>query len=177
MKNGLESQLNPAPRSPVQALLLVGGNSRAAARRAARFHLAFAPAVDDPALARAYRDACAEYDFAHGSTVFPGHPATTLISEDPDRSWREIGDYLLFDARAYGAWRHPNRRAYAESAAGDLGELKAEGKYRILTPTEAVRAIRETGSLHLAPLCGGVPSEIGWRSLELFESKVQPLID
>jgi hypothetical protein len=33
----------------------------------------------------------------------------------------------------------------------------AEGKYRILTPEQAVAVIRETGSPHLAPLTGGVP--------------------
>jgi len=169
-----DTKLAPAPSSPLLALLTVGGNSAAAARRAARFGLCFCPAVDDPALERAYRTACRELGVKGALTIYPGAPATTFISEDPQRGWREIGDYLLYDAKAYGAWRHPNRRAYAESFANDLGELRAEGKYRILTPEQALATIRDTGSLHLAPLCGGVPIELGWQSLQLFEEFVVP---
>jgi alkanesulfonate monooxygenase SsuD/methylene tetrahydromethanopterin reductase-like flavin-dependent oxidoreductase (luciferase family) len=168
--------LEPTPQSPVQALLTVGGNSAAAARRAARFGLLFCPAIDDPALDAAYRAACEENGVTWGATIFPREPATTFISEDPERTWHEIGDYLLYDATAYGAWRHPNRRAYAESSARDLAALRAEGKYRVITPDEAVKVIDRTGSLHLAPLTGGVPSEIGWSSLRLFEEKVAPAL-
>lgn len=174
--NGTTVQLNPAPLSPVQALLTVGGNSRAAARRAARFGLLFCPAIDDPQLEETYLAACREHGFRYGLTIHPREPATTFISEDPGALWREIGEYLLYDATAYGAWRHPNRRAYAESFAANMDELIAEGKYRILTPEQAVQVIKKTGSLHLAPLTGGVPSAIGWRSLRLFEEQVQPYI-
>jgi alkanesulfonate monooxygenase SsuD/methylene tetrahydromethanopterin reductase-like flavin-dependent oxidoreductase (luciferase family) len=175
--NGASIQINPVPTSPVMALLTMGGNSRAAARRAARFGLLFCPAIDDPDLEQVYLEGCREHGFKYGFTIFPREPATTFISEDPAACWEEIGDYLLYDATAYGAWRHPNRRAYAESFATSLEELQAEGKYRILTPEQAVQVISETGSLHLAPLAGGVPIDVGWRSLKLFEEQVQPYIE
>jgi alkanesulfonate monooxygenase SsuD/methylene tetrahydromethanopterin reductase-like flavin-dependent oxidoreductase (luciferase family) len=173
---GQEVCLEPVPESPVQALLTVGGNSAAAARRAARFGLLFCPAIDDPGLADTYREACREFGVAWGATIFPREPATTFISEDPDQAWRDIGEFLLYDATAYGAWRHPDRRAYAESGATDLKGLREEGKYRILTPEQAVAVIDRTGSLHLAPLTGGVPSEVGWSSLRLFEEQVVPAL-
>ena len=169
-------QLVPKPASPAQALLTVGGNSKAAARRAARFGLLFCPAIDDPALVQTYLQACEENGISWGAAINPREPATTFLSEDPESSWEEIGQYLLYDATAYGAWRHPNRRAYAESFASSLEELKQEGKYRVLTPEQAVKAIEQSGSLHLAPLCGGVPSELGWQSLRLFEDRVAPHI-
>jgi alkanesulfonate monooxygenase SsuD/methylene tetrahydromethanopterin reductase-like flavin-dependent oxidoreductase (luciferase family) len=175
--NGIETQLNPAPVSPVQALLLVGGNSKPAARRAARFGLLFCPAIDDPELAAAYKAACTEYGNSFGLTIFPREPTTTFLSEDPDASWNKIGELLLYDATAYGAWHHPNRRAYAESFATNLDELKREGKYRIITPEEAIQVIEETGSLHLAPLAGGVPIDTGWQSLRLYEDRVQPHLE
>lgn len=174
--NGGETSLTPRPVSPVMALLLVGGNSKAAARRAARHGLLFCPAIDDPALDAVYKEACAEYGVEFGMTIYPREPSTTFLSEDPDRAWREIGDYLLYDATAYGAWRHPNRRAYAESFATTREELVAEGKYRILTPEQALAVIEQTGSLHLAPLTGGTPLDAGWNSLRLFEDKVQPYL-
>lgn len=171
---GQTTQLNPAPVSPVYTLLMVGGNSVAAARRAARCGLYFCPAIDDPKLEEAYRTACRDHGFRYGFTISPRAPSTTFISEDPTECWRRIGDYLIYDAVAYGEWRHPTRRAYAESFARNVEELRTEGKYRILTPEQALQTIRETGSLHLAPLAGGVPIDIGWSSLRLFEQKVQP---
>lgn len=174
--NGGTTTLNPRANSPVQALLTIGGNSKAAARRAARWGLVFCPAIDDPELEKTYAQACKENGVAFALTVFPRAPATTFLSEDPAASWKKIGEYLLYDALAYGAWRHPNRRAYAESFASDLDELIDEGKYRILTPDQALQTIAETGSLHLAPLCGGVPLHIAWETIKLFEDKVQPYL-
>jgi alkanesulfonate monooxygenase SsuD/methylene tetrahydromethanopterin reductase-like flavin-dependent oxidoreductase (luciferase family) len=172
--NGQSIRLNPTPTSNVQTLLTVGGNSKSAARRAARSGLYFCPAVDDPELEVVYQAACRAHGFDHGFTIFPRSPATTFISNNPTACWKTIGEYLLYDATAYGAWRHPNRRAYAESFATTIEELKAEGKYRVLTPEQAVQTLQDTGSLHLAPLAGGAPLDIGWRSLQLFEDSVQP---
>ena len=174
--NGSNRRLNPAPVSPLHTLLTIGGNSKAAARRAARLGLFFCPAIDDPELEASYFAACRDEGFKFPFIISPRAPATTFITTDPDACWEEIGDYLLYDATAYGAWRHSNRRAYAESFASNIDELKLEGKYRVLTPEQAVQTILETGSLHLAPLTGGVPLEIGWRSLELFEHQVQPYL-
>ena len=174
--NDRKLQLNPIPVSPVHTLLTMGGNSKKAARRAARLGLLFCPAIDDPKLEETYQRACQDAGVRYGFTIAPRQPATTFISEDPSSCWKKIGSYLLYDALAYGAWRHPNRRAYAESFASNLDELIAEGKYRILTPEQAIQIIHESGSLHLAPLTGGVPNDIGWSSLRLFEERVQPYL-
>jgi alkanesulfonate monooxygenase SsuD/methylene tetrahydromethanopterin reductase-like flavin-dependent oxidoreductase (luciferase family) len=171
--NGINTRLNPAPVSPVHLLLNIGGNSKPAARRAARLGLFFCPALDETELEETYFAACREYGFRHGYCISPRAPATTFISEDPVQCWKAIGDYLMYDATAYGAWRHPNRRAYAESFACNIEELEREGKYRVLTPEQALQTVLETGSLHLAPLTGGVPLDIAWRSLQLFEDAVQ----
>ena len=171
--NGISTRLNPPPVSPVHLLLNIGGNSKPAARRAARLGLLFCPALDDPGLEETYLAACREYGFKYGFCISPREPATTFISEDPERCWKSIGEYLMYDATAYGAWRHPSRRAYAESFASNIEELKREGKYRVLTPEQALQSVLESGSLHLAPLTGGVPLDIAWRSLQLFEDAVQ----
>lgn len=168
--------LNPLPVSPLHSLLTIGGNSKAAATRAARFRLFFCPAIDDPLLEESYFSACEAVGFKFPFIISPGEPATTFISNDPEQCWKDIGHFLLYDAKAYRAWQHPNRRAYAESIASDIEELKREGKYRVLTPEEAISTIEEKGSLHLAPLTGGVPLPIAWQSLHLFEDKVQPYL-
>jgi alkanesulfonate monooxygenase SsuD/methylene tetrahydromethanopterin reductase-like flavin-dependent oxidoreductase (luciferase family) len=173
---GEPMRLNPAPQRQPQSLVFVGGNSSAAARRAARFGLMFAPPIDDPALEEAYQAECEAVGFKDGAVLFPNEPSLTQISEDPDRDWQDFGEFLLHDAKAYGDWKHPSRRAYAESSAVNLQELREEGKYAIITPEEAIERIRTKGSLNLSPLCGGLPITYGWKSLELFAAKVAPHI-
>ena len=174
--NGVPTILNPVPARAAQALLCIGGNSAAAARRAARNGLFFAPAIDDPELERVYNAACEEHDFSGGAVIFPNEPSLTLISDDPDRDWAHYGKFFLYDALAYGQWRHASRRAYAESYASDLAGLRTEGKYCFLSPEEAVARIRDKGSINLSPLCGGMPIEVAWNSLALFAEKVIPAL-
>ena len=174
--NGMQTKLNPVPKRQARALLCIGGNSVAAARRAARFGLFFAPAIDDPALERAYNAACDIHGFQQGGVIFPREPSLTLVSDDPDRDWAHYGKYLLYDAQAYGQWRHPTRRAYAESSAIDISGLRKEGKYCFLTPGQAVERVRQKGSINLSPLCGGMPLNVAWKSLELYSSKVMPAL-
>lgn len=172
--NGIKTKLDPVPKRPARALLSIGGNSVAAARRAARFGLFFAPAIDDPALEKAYNAACDTHGFQQGGVIFPREPSLTLVSDDPERDWAHHGKYLLYDAQAYGRWRHPTRRAYAESSASDIAGLREEGKYCFLTPAQAVERVRQKGTINLSPLCGGMPLDAAWKSLELYASKVAP---
>ena len=170
-------RLSPIPESNPRHFIFVGGNSRAAARRAARFKLFLAPAIDDPRLKAMYEKECREHGFDNGFVIFPREPSLTLISEDPDKSWAEVGKYLLYDAVTYAEWKHSSRRAYAESSADTIEALREEGKYAILTPEAAAEKIARKGSLNLAPLCGGMPIEFGWESLELYSGKVVPLLE
>ncbi len=166
----------PRPCSRPHPLIAVGGNSVIAARRAARLQLPFFPGIDDQSLVDAYNEECRRRSYAGGFVMLPNYPSTTYIAEDVEAGWREIGEYMLYDALAYGAWRHDTRRAYAESFARDLASLREEGKYRVLSPAQAVAVIRQSGSLHLSPLVGGCPPALGWKSLRLFTEQVAPLI-
>lgn len=174
--NGCSSRLIPAAVSKIHTLIMIGGNSKAAALRAARLGLIFCPPIDDLALEKIYMDACRKYGVKQAFTILPGEPSTTFISDDPDACWKTIGEHLMYDAQAYGMWHHPNRRAYAESFASNIEELRHEGKYRILSPEQALKSLQETGSLHFAPLTGGVSIDAGWKSLRLFEDHVQPYL-
>jgi alkanesulfonate monooxygenase SsuD/methylene tetrahydromethanopterin reductase-like flavin-dependent oxidoreductase (luciferase family) len=173
---GEEITVLPRPYSQPHPMIAVGGNSPIAARRAARLQLPFFPGIDDPSLVECYHEECRRSEFAGGFVLLPNYPATTYIAEDVEEGWREMGEFMLYDALAYGAWRHSTRRAYAESFAQDLESLREEGKYRVLTPQQAVEVIRKTGSLHLSPLVGGCPPALGWKSLKLFVEHVAPAL-
>jgi hypothetical protein len=101
------------------------------------------------------------------------------VSEDPDRTWSEIGRYLLHHVMSYASWQTHNVGSVVDSAATTVEELRAEDKYQILTPDEFVawtQAHPESPVVHF-PLCGGTPPELAWPGLELFASKVLPRLN
>lgn len=168
--------VTPAPCSRPHPILMVGGSTARAARRAARLGLPFAPSVADPELFGVYEQACAEHA-TPSFVVSPGEPAGIFVSEDPEATWKEIGPYVLHDAVTYASWQRAGQRAYAHAHGRSIEELRREGKYRVLTPEECLRqaeAKGERAAFHLPPLVGGTPPAIGWKSLELFAEKVMP---
>jgi hypothetical protein len=45
-----------------------------------------------------------------------------------------------------------------------------------LTPDECVDLVRRRRAMSVHPLCGGLPPEIGWETLNLIATKVQPAL-
>ena len=150
---------------------------RNAARRAARFRLPFQPAVNTPELIDFYHQECERVGFDNPVAIPPGPGTMITVSEDPDRTWAEIGRYLLHDATTYASWQPENHRSTVHSDANTVEALRAEGKHRVLTPDECVEYAKSQGALaaiSLFPLCGGTPPDLAWPSLELYASKVLP---
>ncbi len=175
---GRTLRVTPRPLTPGGPQLMLGGNTRAAVRRAARLGLGMITQGGDPALEQVYLDTCREEGLAPGPFLNPppGFPTTCFVAEDPDRAWREIGPHLLHDARSYAEWLAGAPTA-ASSAATTVDELRAEnGPYRILTPQQAVESIRTYGAFVTKPLCGGIPPALAWRSLELLAAEVLPAL-
>ncbi|MFF5788370.1 LLM class flavin-dependent oxidoreductase [Streptomyces sp. NPDC012693] len=169
---GRTVRVTPRPFTRPHPLLLVGGSSRAAARRAARLGLPFFPSAHLPELEVYYRERCAEYG-TEGWTTMPAERTSLLhLSEDPDRTWAEHGEHFLHEARTYASWQSKDIRSAVRSAATTVAELRAEGVYRVVTPDECLALGLESLVLH--PLCGGMPVEEGWRSLRLFCDGVLP---
>ncbi|MEK9521190.1 LLM class flavin-dependent oxidoreductase [Streptomyces venezuelae] len=169
---GRTVRVTPRPLTQPHPLLLVGGSSRAAARRAARLGLPFFPSAHLPELEAYYRERCAEYG-TEGWTMMPAEVTPLLhLSEDPDRTWALHGEHFLHEARTYASWQSKDIRSAVRSAATTVAELRAEGVYRVVTPEECLALDPESLVLH--PLCGGMPPEEGWRSVRLFCDEVVP---
>lgn len=174
---GTTVRVTPRPVTEPHPMILVGGTSKAAARRAARFGLPFFPAAHMPELEAYYYAQCAE----HGTTGFcmmPGVETAMLhVATDPDKAWAEVGHHLLHEARTYAGWQTPDIRSAVHSHATTVEELRAEGIYRILTPDECVEQAKAQGQLaafNLHPLCGGMPIDKAWESLHLYVESVMP---
>ncbi|WP_225800156.1 LLM class flavin-dependent oxidoreductase [Streptomyces sp. NK15101] len=169
---GRTVRVTPRPFTRPHPMLLVGGSSRAAARRAARLGLPFFPSAHLPELEEYYRERCAEYG-TEGWTMMPAEETPLLhLSEDPGRTWAEYGGHFLHEARTYASWQSKDIRSAVRSTATTVAELRAEGVYRVVTPEECLALGLESPVLH--PLCGGMPVEEGWRSLRLFCEDVLP---
>ncbi|ARP72549.1 LLM class flavin-dependent oxidoreductase [Streptomyces pluripotens] len=171
---GRRVRLTPRPCTHPHPPLLVGGSSKAAARRAARLGLPFFPSAHLPELEAYYKERLAEYG-TEGWTMMPAAETPLLhLSEEPDRAWARYGEHFLHEARTYDSWQPARTRSAVRSTAGTLAELRAEGVYRVLTPQECVAQDLESMVLH--PLAGGMPVEEGWRSLRLFAEQVLPAL-
>ncbi|HEX2485753.1 MAG TPA: LLM class flavin-dependent oxidoreductase, partial [Myxococcota bacterium] len=133
---GAKVRVTPPPFTKPHPRLFVGGSTPAAARRAARFGLPFAPPLHDPELAALYESECRRLGVGGGFVLSPGEPATTFVARDPDAAWEALGPYLLHDATSYAAWQRPEQRSYSHSRATTVQELRSEGKYRVLTPEQ-----------------------------------------
>ncbi|MEU9335304.1 LLM class flavin-dependent oxidoreductase [Streptomyces sp. NPDC048290] len=170
---GRTVRVTPRPSTEPHPLLLVGGSSRAAARRAARLGLPFFPSAHLPELEAYYKDRLAEYG-TDGWTMMPGAETPLLhLAEDPDETWARHGEHFLHEARTYAAWQSGGAmRSAVRSAAGTVAELRAEGVYRVVTPDECLAQGLDNLVLH--PLVGGMPVAEGRRSVELFCTEVLP---
>ncbi|GAB2878245.1 hypothetical protein GCM10027074_53060 [Streptomyces deserti] len=169
---GRTVRITPRPYTEPHPLLLVGGSSQAAARRAARLGLPFFPSAHLPELEAYYKERLVEYG-TEGWTMMPAAETPLLhLAQDPDRTWAQYGEHFLHEARTYASWQSGNVRSAVRSAATAVDELRAEGVYRIVTPEQCVALGMDSYVLH--PLSGGMPVEEGWRSLRLFCERVLP---
>ncbi|MBP5890773.1 LLM class flavin-dependent oxidoreductase [Streptomyces scabiei] len=171
---GRTVRVTPRPGTEPHPLLLVGGSSKAAARRAARLGLPFFPSAHLPELEAYYKERLVEYG-TEGWTMMPAAETPLLhVAEDPDRAWAEYGTHFLHEARTYASWQSAGIRSAVRSGATTVAELRAEGVYRIVTPDECVDLGLDNLVLH--PLVGGMPVAEGWRSLRLFAERVLPAL-
>ncbi|MBS9533986.1 LLM class flavin-dependent oxidoreductase [Mycobacterium sp. M1] len=169
--------VTPKPRTKPHPLILIGGMSVAAARRAARFGLPFAPPVRMPEAEAVYHAEFAKG--AGGGFVFAPENGNTVthLSTDPAAAWDRCGPYFLNEAVEYSAWTVPDVPRPNESPVSTVDELRRLGSVEVLTPEQLIeqcRAGRREVTLH--PLVGGLPLDDGWESLRLLGEEVLPAL-
>ena len=174
---GRSVHVTPAPHTPGGPLLLMGGGSEIAVKRAARLGMGMITQGGDPALQDLYEVTCREAGTTPGMFVNPPLEGTVMsgfVARDPDRAWQEMGPFLLHDARMYASWL-AGADTSTKSVAASVEDLRAEqGSYRIFSVEEAIAHVKATGMLLTQPLCGGLPPDLAWPSLELLVDEVLP---
>jgi alkanesulfonate monooxygenase SsuD/methylene tetrahydromethanopterin reductase-like flavin-dependent oxidoreductase (luciferase family) len=176
---GREVCVTPAPFTDGGPTLLLGGGSEAAVKRAGRLGLGMITQGGDPGLQMVYETACRAAGTTPGLFINPpprGVVMSGFVARDPDAAWAELGPFLLHDARMYASWLGDTETSTL-SRATTVDELRAEeGAYRIFSVQGAVEHVRANGLMLTQPLCGGLPTELGWRSLELLAEEVLPAV-
>ena len=167
--DGRRITVTPGRASPSGPYLFIAGGTRAAARRAARHGLGFISQSASPGLKEFYESECRANGHEPGVVQLPAPntPTAVFVADDADRSWDELGPFLLHDAVTAAAYRHGDNTVASISRAHTVPELReAGGPYQILTVDEAAGYVRAGRPLPLLPLCGGLPPDVAWFYLE-----------
>ncbi len=175
---GRQVRVRPTPHTPGGPMLMLGGSTPVAARRAARLNTLFSPAVDEPEVTKAYYDECAVVGY-RGYAVVPSADLPTFIhvTNDPERDWPRIAPHALFDAQTYSSWQRKGQSSVVHVKAENLDDIKASGIYCVMTPDQVVASVARTGILVMHPLMGGISPDLAAESLDLFEHQVLPRLN
>ena len=177
---GTTVRVTPRPFTQPHPPFMLGGTSKVAARRAARFGLPMLTAKHMPELEAYYYEQCTKAG-THGLCMMPGEDTVMMhVAEDPDRAWAELGKYFWHEAEQYASWQTPDIHSSVHSHAHDIQSLRDEGIYQVMTPDQLVERLRAQGdaaACNLHPLVGGMPIDEGWKSLELYVEQVLPSFD
>jgi len=171
---GRTVQVTPPPHRPSGPAIMLGGSSEPAARRAARIADGFIPSVPD--VWDFYRDEVQRLGRPDPGPSPVGENRIVALSDDVDAGWEQIATYFLHETNAYGAWQAQDDIASPYRTVDDIDELKARGQYCVLTPDDLVVELKAAPFpfVMFHPLCGGIPPDLAWSSLRLFENEVLP---
>lgn len=174
---GRTVRVTPRPHQQPGPAILLGGSSEGAARRAARIADGYLPQSGETW--DYYRDECAALGKPDPGPHHGGDTSFIHVADDPDAAWAAIAPYAMHETNAYGAWMAAAGIGPAGGFAtcDDPDELRASGQYRVVTPEQLVAEITAAGPYGFTmfhPMMGGIPPELGWASLRLFERDVLP---
>lgn len=169
--------ITPAPFRPGGPSVILGGSSEVAARRAARIADGFLPSV--PEVWDFYRDEVQRLGRPDPGPSMMGASRTVALAADPDAGWARMAPYFAHETNAYGAWQAQDNVATGYRLTDNIDDLRAAGQYDVLSPAQMIDELRAAPFpfVMLHPLCGGMPIEMAWESLKLFETEVLPAFE
>lgn len=173
--HGRTVRVTPTPATPGGPPITLGGSTAPAARRAARIADGFQPTT--PEIFEFYRDELRVLGRPDPGPYPGGDTTTVFVAADADEGWATLAPYAMHEVNAYGAWAADAGLDTGYEMFADPDALRADGRYRVVTPADLVAELTDAGPFAftlLHPLVGGLPPDVAWESLRLVEHEVLP---
>src|SRR5713101_5978137 len=176
----IESESTPEPIQQPHPPIWLGGFTPAALRRAARYGDGFTV----PGATRdVYNQYVAELKKQNRPTEtirFASAVWCLLVSNDPEKTFAEAADHIIYQANNYSAWLSAAGLSPLSDLLRDREQLRQSGLLQVVDPNRAVSMIRDfTNNVPVThyyswTLPPGLPPRWAQSHLELFASKVIP---
>jgi alkanesulfonate monooxygenase SsuD/methylene tetrahydromethanopterin reductase-like flavin-dependent oxidoreductase (luciferase family) len=173
-------KLTPEPIQKPRPPIWLGGFTPPALRRAARYGDGF---TVPGATREVYDQYVAELKKLNRPTDnirFASAVWCLIVSNDPDKTFAEAADHVIYQANNYSKWLSAAGLAPLSEPLGDREQLRKSGLLQVVDPDGAIKVIRDlTGNVPVThfyswTLPPGLPPRWAEEHLELFASKVIP---
>lgn len=170
--------IRPRPVQRPRPHLYQGGSAPASAIRAATRGDNYFPAGDGT-----LRAIYEEERRRLGLPVPPGQgargPLFLHVTDDPERDWEIVAPHVIYTSQSNATWaKERGVGATPYPPVSSVDDLKRNPQFAVVTPAQCVALAQslagDDAELTFQPIMGGLPSEVAWRSLHLFESAVLP---
>jgi len=176
---GRPVRVTPVPSTPGGPPLILGGSSGAAAKRAVRLGLDYFPLNKEAY--EVFQQERLAAGLPRAKEYSRGGPHLVHVTDDVEATWAVLARHVVAEATNYAHWASSDTPASGPigTKPPTLEELRAGGRYLVVTPDEAVEALRGFSAdtiVTLHPLVAGLDPDVGWESLHLFAQKVLPVV-
>src|SRR5260370_476392 len=161
----------------------IGGFTPPALRRAARYGDGFtAPGANRDVYDR-YVAELQKQGKPTSNIRFAGGFNWLIVSDDPEKTWNEAADHIIYQADNYLAWSEKAGQQPNPVYLRDREGLRKSGHFKVVDPETAIKTIREYLSAvpvthyYSWTLPPGLPPRWAQRHLSLFASEVIPAIN
>lgn len=171
---GRTVHITPEPFRPGGPAVIMGGASEGAARRAARIADGFVPSTQE--CWQFYRDEMLKLGKPDPGPGFGGTAEVTALASDVEQGWQAMAPFFLHETNAYAAWKTEVGGDTPYDLFADTDALRAANRYHVVTPADYTAQMKQApvAVAQFHPLCGGMPIDVAWDSLRLFEKEVLP---
>jgi alkanesulfonate monooxygenase SsuD/methylene tetrahydromethanopterin reductase-like flavin-dependent oxidoreductase (luciferase family) len=174
-------KITPEPIQKPRPPIWIGGSTPPAFRRAARYGDGYvAPGAFSPKFLDSYVAELGKLGKPTSGLRFAGGHAWLICSNDPEKTWNEAADHIIYQANNYAAWAAKSGQSANPVYIRDRAHLRETGRLTVVDPDSCVAMIRDfIGKIPFThyfswTLPPGLPPKWVQPHLELFASKVIP---
>ncbi len=173
------ARLTPRPVQRPRPPIWVGGFSRPAVRRAARLADGFLGIGDMREVYPMYLEELRAAGKDPSQARLGGGPWWLIVSNDPEKTWREVAPHLTYQLTVYSKWLGSSGQNLFPPVH-DIASLKATGIVHVVPPETAVQMVKDyiaavpVERFYTMTLPVGFPPKQMNEHLELFATKVMP---